>query len=346
MVDDGCSDGCKELGPPSLGADAAHGSCSESKETRPWCSRCDRATKVCICAALPPGSPFKVATEIVVLVHPKEIKRKCGTLPLLKACITDLRIIKGESFPEPNEDPALHDELTRDGGVCVLVCPGDNAMSPEELQASVRTSERQPARLVVILIDGTWAQAKGMVRKSKWLQTIPRVVIQASEHSGYVFRQQPQDGCLSTLEAAAELLEALEGEYGTVVKTGLKALFAAMVQEQVKFIPAGEAVDKNAPGGREAFRQAVLDTTSSSVEDRSTLPPVCICSWGDWVDPGVRRQMHIERILYGMTTPEADSMCRELTAGRKKGSRLFITKLDKVSEDAIRDEAITIDVSN
>eukprot|EP00928_Gymnodinium_smaydae_P053711 TRINITY_DN37637_c0_g1_i1.p1 TRINITY_DN37637_c0_g1~~TRINITY_DN37637_c0_g1_i1.p1 ORF type:complete len:397 (+),score=92.87 TRINITY_DN37637_c0_g1_i1:89-1192(+) len=306
---------------------------------RAWCSRCDRAERVCVCASLPAGMPFDTDTRIVVLVHPKEVKRKCGTLPLLRAGLQNLQVIEGTSFPEPEDAAELHEELTAGGTRRVaLVCPGPGAVSLEEfrLQGASASGAPQPAALV--LVDGTWAQAKAMVRKSRWLQEIPRVVISASAPSGYTFRQQPKDGCLSTLEAAAEALAVLERDagHGATVQAGLREAFRAMVDNQTQFIPSDESVDKNAPGGREAFREAKLEATARKVGDRDLLPPVFICRWGEWIDRGAgRKRMHVERILRRVTMPEANEICFQLSASRIRGQKLFVSKCENIPSDVV-----------
>ena len=49
-----------------------------------------------------------------------------------------------------------------------------------------------------------------MLKLSPSLQALPRVMFNASGRSRYVIKQQPQDGCLSTLEATHEVLLALQ----------------------------------------------------------------------------------------------------------------------------------------
>jgi DTW domain-containing protein YfiP len=49
-----------------------------------------------------------------------------------------------------------------------------------------------------------------MLRLSPSLQRLPRVMFNAGSPSRFVIKQQPQVGCLSTLEATHELLVTLE----------------------------------------------------------------------------------------------------------------------------------------
>jgi len=77
-------------------------------------------------------------------------------------------------------------------------------------------------RPTFILLDGTWKQARKMFHMSVWMQHIPLVQlpigqIQMNTDGGYRLRQGAHDMQVSTLEAAAGLLEAMSDDNTALV---------------------------------------------------------------------------------------------------------------------------------
>ena len=63
----------------------------------------------------------------------------------------------------------------------------------------------------VILLDGTWSQAKAIWWRNAWMLKCRRVLLARSRPSRYgKLRKEPRRDGLSTLEAAAMLLSRLE----------------------------------------------------------------------------------------------------------------------------------------
>jgi len=145
-------------------------------------------------------------TRFVFLMHPKEYKQeKAATGRLTHLCLANSEVHVGTDFDHHEEVQALiHDPLN----FPLLVYPG---VAVRNLSAGGLTAaEVGTRRLVLLLLDATWAGARKMLRLSPSLQRLPRVMFTASAPSRYVIKQQPQPGCLSTLEATHELLLALE----------------------------------------------------------------------------------------------------------------------------------------
>jgi DTW domain-containing protein len=171
-------------------------------------------------------------TKFVFLMHPKEFKReKANTGRLTHLCLPNSEIHMGIGFDEHEAVQAL---ISDPANLTVLLYPGATArnLSNGDLSAA----DLQGRRLVVLLLDSTWAGARKMLRLSPSLQRLPRIMFNASLKSRYVIKQQPQEGCLSTLEATHELLLALDrtGLDRYPLPEQLLNVFARMQDFQIK----------------------------------------------------------------------------------------------------------------
>src|SRR5262249_2916994 len=64
----------------------------------------------------------------------------------------------------------------------------------------------------VILLDGTWSQAKALWWRNAWMLKCRRIVLGPRQPSRYgKVRREPRRDALSTIEAAGMLLSRLEG---------------------------------------------------------------------------------------------------------------------------------------
>ena len=214
-------------------------------------------------------------TRFVFLMHPKEFKEeKAGTGRLTHLCLPNSELHMGLGFDESEPvqsllaDPANHgvllypgrDALNLSEAAAALPGAGSGAQGTLEAEgaatgAALQTLRSQLAtrRLVVFLLDATWSGARKMLRLSPSLQRLPRIMFTPSAPSRYIIKQQPQEGCLSTLEAVHELLLVLEknGLDRYEQPAQLLALFDRMQRYQMDC-----AADPNRPGYR---RQAYSD---------------------------------------------------------------------------------------
>lgn len=108
-------------------------------------------------------------------------------------------ISSGKKFPK--FDSELEAILSAKNSV--LLYPSVNSIPIEQLDLS-----EGPYNL--ILLDGTWPQAKAIYTSSTILHGMRQVKLISSGNSSYIIRTQPTDGCLSTLETAIEALSILE----------------------------------------------------------------------------------------------------------------------------------------
>lgn len=170
---------------------------------RDVCSRCRRPVTVCWCPFLP-SEPIQISTTVFILQHPFEESRNLKTAPMLNQSLSPgkCHVYRSKKFPEHRYPGLL--ELMRQPNT-LLLFPGPGAEDISELPP---VGDEVSYNLV--LLDGTWGQAKHMFLSNPMLQFPRKVQINPTVKSKYVIRTQPDDGSLSTLETAAFALSVLE----------------------------------------------------------------------------------------------------------------------------------------
>ncbi|XP_060592714.1 tRNA-uridine aminocarboxypropyltransferase 2-like isoform X2 [Ruditapes philippinarum] len=184
-----------------------------------------RPETVCWCPFLP-AERIEISTSVFILQHPFEELRKLKTAPMLKQSLEEgkCNIIRGKRFSRKNiKYPDLTDIL--ESPKTVLLFPGDDAVDIADLPA-----HGGPYNLVVL--DGTWTQARGMYANNKLLKVPKKVMINCDRKSKYVIRTQPTDNALSTLESVAVAISVLENrqELADVLTAPLEALCDFQIQ--------------------------------------------------------------------------------------------------------------------
>jgi DTW domain-containing protein YfiP len=158
---------------------------------------------------------------VVFLQHPREYRMAIGT-----ARMTNLGLANSELHiaAELDRHPRVR-ALTDDPSGTALLFPGSGAVEPEALP------DGPPATLVVL--DGTWLQAKKMLARSARLQRLPRVGFVPERPGAYRIRREPAAHCLATVEAVVQVLGRLEGDRGRF--RPLLGAFEQMVEQQLHF---------------------------------------------------------------------------------------------------------------
>ncbi|CAG5114672.1 unnamed protein product [Candidula unifasciata] len=159
-----------------------------------------RPVSVCWCPFLP-HEPVQVRTTVYILQHPFEESRCLRTVPILQNSLAPGKcfVYKGKRFSAvryPEFISALESPDT------ILLYPGADAVDISELPTDKSYN--------IVLLDGTWAQAKGIYSQNPFLKSLKKVQINSSQRSKYVIRTQPRDSSLSTLETAAVAIATLE----------------------------------------------------------------------------------------------------------------------------------------
>jgi len=154
-----------------------------------------------------------------VLQHPRERDMPIGTARMATLCLPNAELHEGVRWDGAALDRVLADPSREP----VLLYPGEGAIDV------MKEPPRGPVTLVVV--DGTWWQAKKIVRENPRLGALPRYAFTPPQPSEYRIRKEPTDECVSTIEALVHVLGALEGDAARF--DALLRPFRAMIDSQI-----------------------------------------------------------------------------------------------------------------
>lgn len=239
--------------------------------SRQLCDGCVRPLKLCLCPVLP-SERLELSTHVLILQHPTEFRKKTfSTVPLLPLVLKNVSIKVGYSF-EPKDLLAVKDAIgLHPDQKPLLLYPGQDALDLDNLEGTEglnvfellspmnrHTDEQQqepfsstssscsdiPASRLLVMIDGTWGEAKRIARKSSSLiACCQQVQFSAPQNSNYnAIRREPEKHCLSTLESCAQALLLLnddpnndnkeDGTVAEVAVTYLQTALRSLIQQE------------------------------------------------------------------------------------------------------------------
>ena len=213
---------------------------------RAFCLKCFRAKRLCLCSVI---TPFEIEPLIVLLVHPREFKKTVGTVKIVKLSLTNSILIRGAG-PDFDVDQKFLSLVSNPNYYSMVLFPGQDSLNISASTADeIHSVLPKDKRLVVFVIDGTWTTAKQMIRRSKILGSLPKLSFEVNTPSIYEFRKQPQEFCLSTVEAVSLLIENLKVKEICEPKPKnahllLLKTFRELVASQVKYKELGKPKNK------------------------------------------------------------------------------------------------------
>ncbi|MBR0693142.1 tRNA-uridine aminocarboxypropyltransferase [Bradyrhizobium lablabi] len=180
------------------------------------CPHCGKALPLCICDSV---MPIESRIQLLILQHPQEQDRALGTARLTARHFKDAVVRIGLSWPSLSK--ALGRPVADPSRWAVLYLGSakvEDFDTEAEIVAINRKGELEPGQRGIladiegiVLLDGTWSQAKALWWRNAWMLKCQRVILGPKQPSRYgPLRQEPRRDGLSTIEAAALLLAALE----------------------------------------------------------------------------------------------------------------------------------------
>ena len=165
------------------------------------------------------AEPIDNRLFILILQHPREKKEALATAATTRALLTRAELVVGLSWPnlaralgrsvDPNRWAVLYLGSARPASF------GDQ----REVIALDRRAEPAPGQDAilrgldgVVVLDGTWKEAKTLWWRNPWLLKLHRLVLNPPRKSRYGrVRREPRREALSTIEAVGLLMKHLDG---------------------------------------------------------------------------------------------------------------------------------------
>src|SRR5437588_5082802 len=189
---------------------------AEALKTVADCSQCGKPLPLCICDSV---TPIESRVSLLILQHPQEQDRALGTARLTALHFKNAVVKIGLSWPSLSK--ALGRQVADPSRWAVLYL-GSAKVADLETSSDIvainrkgEIEDNQRAILKdiegIVLLDGTWSQAKALWWRNAWMLKCQRLILGPSRPSRYgELRREPRRDGLSTIEAAAKLLAGLE----------------------------------------------------------------------------------------------------------------------------------------
>jgi DTW domain-containing protein YfiP len=162
------------------------------------CNKCGLPKINCICYNAP---EVTTNAKIWILSTEKEFYRPSNTARLLKLINPhSTEIFLWERTKQPEK---LIENITNYKYETYLLFPIEDD-NKKCTKAEYKSTGKIPA---FILIDGTWKEARKILRKSDYLNKLPRISLEPNFKSQYDLRRGATEGNLCTIEAAIEVLK-------------------------------------------------------------------------------------------------------------------------------------------
>jgi DTW domain-containing protein YfiP len=185
-------------------------------EAIPDCPQCHKPQPLCICDSI---EPIESKISLLILQHPQEQDRALGTARLTALHFPNAVLKIGLSWPSlskalgrPVHDPSRWAVLYL-GSAKVADLDTDRDIVAINRKGEVEDNQRAILKDIegIVLLDGTWSQAKALWWRNAWMLKCQRVILGPARPSRYgALRREPRHDGLSTIEAAAMLLASLE----------------------------------------------------------------------------------------------------------------------------------------
>lgn len=196
------------------------------------CPRCGKPAGLCICEGV---APINNKLHLLILQHPQEQDVELGTARLTALHFKKASVKVGLSWPSLSKalgepaDPKRWAVLYLGSAQAAKFPPGRTVVALNKKGDPVPDQDEALKNLHgVIVLDGTWAQAKTLWWRNAWLLKARRIALRPMRPSRYGnLRREARKEAISSLEATALLMSALE--HNPAIAEALHASFEKLL---------------------------------------------------------------------------------------------------------------------
>ena len=182
------------------------------------CSKCLKSEDLCVCSEV---TPVKSKIHVLILQHPQEPDKDLGSALLAHLSLPNSTLKIGLSWRNLGAvlgrevQPSKWAVLYLGSGAKTVGGKPDPAIGPLQLLTKTGSpladNDKALSELEgIVVLDGTWSQAKTLWWRNAWLLKLRRAVLTPKSVSLYKeLRKEPRRECLSTIESIAAALVAL-----------------------------------------------------------------------------------------------------------------------------------------
>jgi len=147
-------------------------------------------------------TPIETNTRFVILMHPKEFRKtKNGTGHFTNLSLKNCELYVGIDFTKHDKINAI---LKEKNNHCFVLYPSKHSINLNQEKIG-----KQKKQTIIFLIDATWPCSRVILTDSPNIDALPKVSFTHTKCSGFIFKEQPQAYCLSTMESTLCVLELL-----------------------------------------------------------------------------------------------------------------------------------------
>lgn len=213
-----------------------------AKTSEDTCPQCYKPSGLCVCSIV---QTVNYDSSVLILQHPQEPDKTLGSARLANLCLPHSTLKTGLSWP--NLSKALGKTTVKENWIvlylgslrvpqlpigerpALLFANRNNKLfTREDNYRTLRAFQKNKNRGLIIL-DGTWSQAKTLWWRNAWLTRLQRAVVVPPAPSLYgKLRKEPRKESISSIESLAYALSILESNPG--LASELISVFAGMLE--------------------------------------------------------------------------------------------------------------------